>query len=172
MAISRGQNQTRRQLTLFIKDTERVIESIRKQFNPLQSRLISAHVTLCREDEIDPAYKVVQNLKSLKLDFPLTIKFDPVERFEDQNGVWLPGSKENRQFHELRKLVLKGVIDSPGQHRPHLTLMHPRNSTCTDTIFDHIKQQTLPNELSFDEISLIEQKNGGQWTIKDVFRIY
>lgn len=172
MAISPEQNQIRRQLTLFVKDTEGVIESIRKRFNPLQSLLISAHVTLCREDEIEPTEKVIQNLKFLKLDFPLKIRFDPVERFEDQKGVWLPGSKENKQFQELRKFVLKGVIDTPRQHFPHLTLMHPRNSTCTDAIFDQIRNHTLPSELSLDEISLIEQKNGGPWAIADVFRIY
>jgi 2'-5' RNA ligase len=172
VAVSRVQNQIRRQLTLFVQDASGVIESIRKQFNPLQSLLISAHVTLCREDEIEHADKVFQNLKSLKLDFPLKIRFDPVERFDAHKGVWLPGSKDNKQFHELRKFTLEGVINAPRQHRPHLTLMHPRNSTCTDTIFDQIRLHTLPTELSFDEISLIEQRNGGQWTITDVFRIY
>lgn len=171
MPVLPEQNNVRRQLTLFIQDNA-VIESIRNQFNPLQSLLISAHVTLCREDEIEPIDKVTQNLKSLKLDYPLKIGFGPVERFEENKGVWLPGSKDNKQFQELRKSVLDAVIDAPRQHRPHLTLMHPRNSTCTDTIFDQIRLHTLPTELSFDEISLIEQKNGGQWMITDVFRIY
>lgn len=172
MPVSPEQNAIRRQLTLFVNDTGGEIEFIRKQFNPLQSLLISAHVTLCREDEIEQIEKVIQNLKSLKLDFPLKIRFDPVERFEDHKGVWLPGSKDNKQFQELRKSVLCAVTDAPRQHRPHLTLMHPRNSTCTDTIFDQIRLHTLPTELSFDEISLIEQKDGRRWTVADVFRIY
>ena len=42
---------TRKQLTLFVKDVQaKAIEAIRRQYNPEQYALIKAHVTLCRED--------------------------------------------------------------------------------------------------------------------------
>ena len=128
-------------------------------------------MTLCREDEIIFIDKVIENLTSFKLDNPLKITFDALDRFEDGKGVWLPASTENKQFHELRKKILKGVIGTPRLHRPHLTLMHPRNSICTDKIFGQIKEHELPTEFFFNKISLIEQKNGGPWATLDEFRI-
>lgn len=162
--------QARQQLTLFVKDIG-IIEEIRKEFNPVQYELISAHVTLCREDEITPISKVLENIKALEYDRPIVINFDSVERFENGKGVWLPASTDNHPFQELRKKILKGVIDNPRQHRPHITLMHPGNSTCTDDIFHSIKQCRLPNRLWFDKVSLIEQKQGGRWTILDEYYI-
>lgn len=43
--------------------------------------------------------------------------------------------------------------------------MHPRNSNCTKEIYDEIKQIPLPQKLNFNRISLIEQRNGGKWTV-------
>ncbi len=165
------QNPIRRQLTLFVQDNNGTIEKIRKKFNPVQYELIPAHVTLCREDEIELIEKVVQNIKSLRLDNQVKLIFDPVDRFQDGKGVLIPAKIENNEFHDLRRRILKGINDSPRQHRPHITLMHPRNSTCTDNIFNQIKQYTFPTEISFNKISVIEQKNGGPWTILEEFRL-
>lgn len=171
MTIQEQHHQTRRQLTLFIENHVELIEEIRKEFNPVQQELIPAHVTLCREDEIVAIDKVLVNIKSVKLKKELTISFDKVQRFEKGKGVLLPGSSDNTQFHELRNYILKGIIGTPRQHHPHLTLMHPRNSTCTDEKFDRIIQYELPNKLSFRKISLIEQKDGGRWMILREFKI-
>lgn len=168
---TQGQIEIRKQLTLFIRDKFEIIEKIRKQFNPTQHKIISAHVTLCREDEISSLDKVLKNLETLKAASPLKIKFDPIERFEHGKGVWLPASKENGNFYRLRTEILKGLVENPRQRRAHVTLMHPRNSVCTDKIFDELKMYELPSELIFDEISLIEQKNGGQWTTIEKFKI-
>lgn len=168
---SQGQNEIRKQLTLFIRDKSEIIEKIRKQFNPIQHKIISAHVTLCREDEISSLDRVLKNLKTLKEASPLKINFDQIERFEDGKGVWLPASIEDNKFYRLRTKILKGVIDDPRQLRPHVTLMHPRNSVCTDKIFEQLKMYELPSELIFDEISLIEQKSGGQWVTIEKFKI-
>lgn len=148
-----------------------MIEEIRRKFNPAQYELISAHATLCREDEITPIERVLENIKSIKFDQPLIIKFDTVDRFENGKGVWLPASRDNNQFQELRTEILKGISDIPRQHQPHVTLMHPRNSTCTDDIFCRIKKYELPTKLLFGKVSLIEQKNGERWTILEEFKI-
>ena len=163
--------ESRRQLTLFIYEPNGAIEKIRAAFNPGQFNLIPAHITLCREDEIEPIEPVIENLKSTCLTGPLRIEFGPVERFGDGKGVFLPGKLENPGFDELRKDVLNGIIGFPRNHRPHITLMHPRNSTCTDELFERIKEYTLPAVLIFDTISLIEQRDCRPWTVLEQFPI-
>lgn len=160
----------RQQLTLFVSDPTRSIEKIRSAFNPEQFRLIAAHVTLCREDEISPIGDIVQNLKSIKIDCPLSIKFSGAERFAGDAGV-LMRAKHCEAFQALRRNILRGSAELIRLHDPHITLMHPRNSSCTDEIFDEIESYELPVELDFEEVSLIEQINGGPWRLIEKYRI-
>lgn len=155
----------RMQLSLFVPaEQSTAIEQIRRQYNPIQYDLIPAHVTLCREDELTSFEAVLKNLEHL--DFPaFSIPFNPPIRFDNGKGLLLP-ALDNSTFQELRKLVLKGVIDQPRIHAPHLTLMHPRNSTCTDLIYKEIQSIPLPESFCFTQISLIEQVNGDPWAIK------
>lgn len=155
----------RRQLTLFVRQTDaEQIEKIRQKFNPIQSELIDCHVTLCRDDEIENIDKVLNNLTQLRQK-SISIIFGQVTRFENGKGVFIPATIENEEFQELRQKVLNGVVNKPKRHEPHITLMHPRNSSCTDSIFEEIEKENLPSKLNFKTISLIEQINGGQWTI-------
>jgi 2'-5' RNA ligase len=158
-------SKKRIQLTLFVEEPESLpIEQIRKTFNPLQYMLIQAHVTLCREDELEDLEKVLFNLTRLKT-HPITIDLGHVARFSEGKGVYVPAIGENQAFQQLRKNILQGIIEQPRQHEPHITLMHPRNSTCTDSIFEQIEQQALPLHLKFKKISLIEQEIGEKWHI-------
>ena len=161
----------RTQLTLFVSENvSAAIEAIRRQYNPVQHSLIAAHVTLCREDELLDIEKVLQNLNQLS--FPaITIRFGTPERFDEGKGVLLPALEENTAFQELRKAVLKGVIEQPRNHQPHITLMHPRNATCTDEIMENIRKSDLPSEIEFGHISLIEQIDGGKWSIIQTFHL-
>jgi len=153
----------RRQLTLFVStDEAKVIEEIRKKYNPIQHRLIAAHITLCREDEIEHWETIEQNLITLK-QLPLTIYLEEVKRFAEGKGLFIPAKEQQKAFDVLRKVILKGAIEQPRKHHAHLTLMHPRNSTCTDATFNEIKALRLPKYLVFDTITLIEQENGGVW---------
>jgi hypothetical protein len=161
----------RKQLTLFISDQNKMIEKVRATFNPVQHQLIAAHVTLCREDEIQPLATVLRNLQTIILNEPIRIDFEPIERFEHGKGLLMPAKTDNKAFHELRKMVLKDVIELPRIHLPHVTLIHPRNATCTDELFDQIKQYQFPTELYFNQISLIEQKNDGKWLVIEQFPI-
>jgi len=151
------------QLTLFVPENESAeIEAIRRPYNPVQHELIAAHVTLCREDELTDLDQVLHNLGHL--DFSsLRIRFGKPERFDDGKGVLLPVLEENTSFQELRKRILKDVIEQPRIHQPHITLMHPRNASCTDEIMAQIRKSGLPSAIQFDHISLIEQTNGGKW---------
>lgn len=156
---------TRQQLTLFVdKNDAGEIESIRKKFNPEQQQLISSHVTLCREDEIEHIEKVLDNLQKLNAS-TIIIHFGKAIRFDNGKGVLLPASGDNEQFDRLRLKILTGLDIKVRRHEPHITLMHPRNSTCTDEIFKTIQLMNLPTSLSFDVVSLIEQVDGGQWQL-------
>ncbi|NCU02960.1 MAG: 2'-5' RNA ligase family protein [Chitinophagaceae bacterium] len=156
---------SRQQLTLFVnRNKAQEIERVRRQFNPMQQQLIDSHVTLCREDEIENIHSVLHNLQ--QLDMPkIAISFGPVTRFENGTGVLLPALGNNEPFHLLRSKVLAGLSTAIRMPAPHITLMHPRNSTCTDELFSIIQTISMPTYLIFDTISLIEQINGGKWQI-------
>ena len=160
----------RRQLTLFVEPTDALtIEQTRQEFNPRQFEIIKAHVTLCREDEIENLEQVISNLLFLtQTQQNIFIEFDKVARFDNGKGLFLPATNDNKEFEYLRRQILFGLYDNPRNQKPHITLMHPRNSTCTDRIFEQVEEVNFPTKLEFKRISLIEQENGGQWkTLKD-----
>lgn len=162
---------TRKQLTLWVQGAERAaIEQVRQQFNPQQHALIAAHVTLCREDELVPLDVVLDNLQRLPTS-PLVLDFGAPIRFDEGKGVLLPAVGGIEQYHQLRRQVLAGVVAEPRPAEPHLTLMHPRNSTCTDDIFARIQQYTLPQRVVFNHIGLIEQEEGQPWQVLREFWI-
>lgn len=159
------------QLTLFIDAGEAAeIEKIRKTFNPEQYALIKSHVTLCREDELEQIEKVVRHLESLRTS-AISIEFGNAVRFANGKGVLIPGIGNNQSFQQLRAKVLPGIAESPRIHEPHITLMHPRNSTCTDIIFEAIAACDFPSNLTFSSIALIEQEQGMPWHIVQQFEL-
>lgn len=162
--------QVRHQLTLFVQPQDATaIEAIRSTYNPVQQQLIASHVTLCREDELAPLDVIVAHLQQLHF-APITIQFGAVKRFDDGKGVMLPALGENTAFHQLRAAVLQPIIATPRLHEPHLTLMHPRNATCTDAIFEAIQAANLPQQLTFTVVTLIQQCNGGKWQALQQFK--
>jgi hypothetical protein len=153
--------KTRRQLTLFLNpNSSEKIEEFRLKYNPIQHHLIAAHLTLCRENEIENLDKILQNLE--KINFKsIEMKFGKPERFENKKGLWLTSISQG--FNVLREEILVGII-APNQ-KAHITLMHPRNSTCTNEIYETAKHIIFPEIIHFDSIALIEQKNGEKWEI-------
>ena len=163
--------ETRKQLTLFLESSQEAIEKIRASHNPEQFKLISAHVTLCREDEIQQLSEIIENIKAVRLPKPLCLEFDRIRRFSDGRGALLPSKGNNLEFHELRKALLKGISEPPRDHEPHITLMHPRNSSCSAELFSELRQVPLPSEFFFSKISLIEQNSEEKWRILEEFVI-
>ena len=164
-------NNKRIQLTLFIPDQDAVaFEKVRKEYNPEQYKLIHAHVTLCREDELDQIDDVMLNLEKLQFG-RFSIHFGLAERFSQGKGVLLPAIGDNEAFQTLRSHVLHCIIDQPRKHAPHITLMHPRNATCTDEIFESIQKNSFPQQITFYEISLIEQEIGEKWQILKTYKL-
>jgi 2'-5' RNA ligase len=164
-------NKTRTQLTLFINENAaQNIEEIRQKYNPKQYALIKSHVTLCREDELDNIKQILHNLTHLNQN-SITINFGNIIRFSDEKGVLMPAIGNLEFFENLRKNILKGIIENPRIQEPHITLMHPRNATCTDEIFTEIQKYDLPNVIKFPKISLIEQEIGQKWVILKEFEL-
>jgi len=161
----------RQQLTLFLdKNQSADIEEIRKKYNPIQHDLIDSHITFCREDELLDLTTIRNNLQNLKFE-PLKLHFGQPQRFYDGKGVLLPVLGDVELFQFLRKNILKGVIENPKEHAPHLTLMHPRNSICTDAIFQEIRKISFLTPHVFYKISLIQQFNMGKWEVLEEFDI-
>jgi uncharacterized FAD-dependent dehydrogenase len=159
----------RLQLTLFVPPPQAVaIEAIRRAVNPVQYALINSHVTLCREDELEPLETVLRNLRQLR-HRPITIGFGPATRFSEGKGVLLPATEGAAGFQQLRHMVLQDITDNPRVQEAHITLLHPRNATCTDAIFVQIQNVVLPTQIHFDTINLIEQVNDGPWKLLEQF---
>lgn len=156
-------NERRIQLSLFVEgQASEAIERIRREYNPAQYALIKCHVTLCREDELVDIETVLHNIHQLPA-WQLTLTFGRPIRFAEGKGVMIPALGSQEAFQQLRKDVLKGVLENPRLHQPHLTLIHPRNATCTDELFDFISGCAWPSQLEFRKLSLIEQNKGGPW---------
>ena len=159
----------RTQLTLFTDEQEaEAIENIRSKFNPAQYALIKSHVTLCREDELGSVETIMQTLARLNHPF-ISIDFAPAARFADGKGVLIPSLGDNLPFHQLRTEVLQDINSHSRKYEPHITLIHPRNGTCTDAIFEQIKMISLPVKLVFKKIALIEQEAENKWNILQEF---
>ncbi len=161
----------RTQLTLFVdQQLSAPIERIRLEFNPVQFALINSHVTLCRENELEDLERVMLNLKNLKQGC-ITIELGNPIRFLEGKGVMLPAIGDYAAFQKLRKNILHGLIENPRNSEPHITLLHPRNATCTDEIFEQIRQTDFPRSIDFCKISLIEQKLGKAWRVLEEFNL-
>ncbi len=161
----------RRQLTLFLDEIEsETIESIRQRFNPVQYGLIKSHITLCREDEIEDWDPIQNNLENLQVE-----KFDlqtgELIQFYDGKGVYLSIKDKAQRFRNLREAVLQNGEQRPREHEAHVTLMHPRNSTCDEAKFKEILKVDIPKKLSITKISLIEQEIGKRWKTLEEYEL-
>ena len=147
----------RRQASLYLDSPH--LETQRLRHNPIQARLIPAHVTLCREDEVDDWVAFAATLNSLS-PFELSLGFGTPIR--ENNFVFLPVRDGLADFHEFRRLLL---THEPRVHTPHVTLIHPRNGECTDSIFAEITRSIPPFRVTFREVMLIEQTGDRAWNV-------
>lgn len=149
--------QTRRQASLYLNNAPH-IEFVRTRFNPAQAKLIPAHVTLIREDEVADWDELHQRLKDLG-DIELALQFGVPKR--EANLVYLPVVGGTDKFDKLRAALLRATTRR--KQNPHLTLIHPRNGICTDAIFEEILAAVSAFQATFTTASLIEQTDGGPW---------
>ncbi len=151
----------RRQATLFVSSQDRTaVETVRARFNPIQFGLIRAHVTLCREDEARDWDRLALRLRSLPA-IEVAMSFGPPVR--EGNLVYLPAISGRESFAALRHALLSEGGAPPREHKAHITLIHPRNSTCSDAQLAELQTLCGPFSTVFREVSFIEQVDGGAW---------
>jgi len=150
----------RRQASLFLPDQFQ-IEAVRFRHNPMQARLIPAHVTLVREDEVNDWEAFQAKLESLR---PFEIKLSFGHPVREDNFVFLPIDEGHNAYQDFRRAVLCKEARS---HTPHVTLIHPRNGICTDQIFADISASIVtPFQHTFREVMLIQQDASGVWQVR------
>ncbi len=152
----------RRQLTLFVPPPAgSVLDDLRRRLDPVQSSIIAAHVTLCRDDEIVnlPSRGLLERV-SLWHEKSLQMTFGQPQRF-DGHGILLGCLAGEDDFQSLRRWVL----DSPLAriHWPHITLAHPRNPRAYANGDTALAQAPLSLRLEFAVAALIQKRHDGPW---------
>jgi hypothetical protein len=161
-------SSVRRQLSLYVPAASAAeIEAVRALVDPLQQRLIPAHVTLCREDELGELDAIRERLAGGAM-HALQLAFAAPQRFST-HGVLLPCIAGLEPFRLLRQALLQST--ALGEHSPHITLAHPRNPPCDG---DSLAiAGTLPGRLTivFTAVRLIEQAGGAAWRELERFEL-
>lgn len=155
----------RRQVSAYLRGVPE-LEALRQRFNPMQARLIPAHVTLCREDEVHDWVALAQRIEaSLPLRWSMSFG-GPVR---DGDMAYLPVVEGRDTFDALRERWLGGFGEKVRKHDPHVTLIHPRNGQCTEAILAELESRLKPFTIEFREVLVIEQNEGGPWEVVQAF---
>ena len=158
----------RRQLSLYLPPPEaEQIEAVRRIADPVQHRLIPAHVTLCREDELDAVTQLASHVREQDC-ASVTLTFGSPERFMG-HGLLLPCIDGLSAFQELRQRILG--IDNARPFAPHMTLAHPRNPPAVADALSLASDLAPPLTFRLTQLHLIEQCNDDPWKILDTFAL-
>jgi 2'-5' RNA ligase len=159
---------SRKQLSMFVPaDAAKDIEHVRKAVDPVQSRLIPAHITLCREDELTDLPVVESRLANIAFR-PLILRFGRPEIFSG-HGLLLNCIAGAEGFRSLREYLLGSK--NIREQKPHITLAHPRNPKAVGNSLDFAMQLPELIEITFPTIYLIEQETGGPWRVLERFTL-
>ena len=159
---------SRAQLTLFVAGPlAEKIEEIRKPLDPVQFDLIAAHVTLCREDELEGlSTAILQRRLSRPEARPITLGFGAPEPFST-HGILLPSVSGEENFQALRRLVLGSATDR--RQAPHITLAHPRNPKSDGNSLAAASSLGDGMTIRFGSVCLIQQVGTSPWRIAERF---
>lgn len=125
-----------------------------------------AHVTLCRDSEVEPWDELRARPKDLT-HVDVTLSFGSPTRLPD-GCVVLPVIDSTASYDQLRCSILG---DQCSRHTPHITILHPRNAHGATGSLDALSMAAFPTRVRFAEISAIEQINGGVWTVVERFGV-
>ena len=155
------------QLSLYITGAIReAIERVRRRVDPVQSSLIPAHVTLCRDDELSGVSLDALTTR-LAGRAPLRLAFGDVVAFGG-HGMMARCSEGVELYSQLRRSVL-GI--GAREAKPHITLAHPRNPRAPGNVLDAIDLE-FPLHVVFDLATLIEEEAAGlAWRVIREFPI-
>ncbi len=158
----------RQQLSMYVPtDAAKEIEEVRKIVDPIQSRLIPAHITLCREDELGDFSTLKARLSNIPFK-PLTLSFGKPEIFSDY-GLLLNCITGEDKFRFLREYLL--ASKNIRNQTPHVTLAHPRNPKATGN--SPVNTARLPEiiTITFLTIYLIEQERNEPWQLLERYEL-
>lgn len=136
---------------------------MRRSLDPIQASLIAAHVTLCREDEIEgiAACVLLRRIENWNTG-PITLVFGHPVRFNG-HGVLMPCQRGAGDFNRLRQWLLQP--QSPREHAAHITLAHPRNPRPAGNTDSALRSTAHELELQFASVALIEQHGSAPWKL-------
>lgn len=158
------------QLSLYVPQPMAAeLEAVRELLDPLQARLIPAHVTLCREDELadlEPA--VIRSRLAAPEAAPVTLRFGPPEPFFE-HGILLPCIDGESEFQALRRRVFGSTAIR--RQAPHITLAHPRNPKAPHNSLANAGR--LPGDLvvTFREVHRIQQEGTTPWRVLERYTL-
>lgn len=164
--ISKRMPDHRKQLSMYVPpDAAREIEAVRKVVDPIQSSLIPAHMTLCREDELGDLASVRARLRSVPFK-PLTLRFGKAAVFLG-HGLLLECIEGEGQFRALREYLL--ASSQIRNQKPHITLAHPRNPRSSENSLSNAAMLPEVIEVTFPSIYLIEQAGNEPWQLLEEY---
>lgn len=146
-------------------DAAREIEAVRRALDPVQSGLIPAHVTLCREDELGDLASVRARLRGAPFG-PLTLRFGRPVAFSG-HGLLLECVGGEGRFRALREYLLGRA--RVREQKPHITLAHPRNPKAAGNSAGSTAALPAVIELTFPSVYLIEQEGRGPWRMLEKY---
>ncbi|MEO7793705.1 MAG: 2'-5' RNA ligase family protein, partial [Thermoanaerobaculia bacterium] len=144
-----------------VGETAAPVEAVRRVVDPVQYRLIPAHVTLCREEEVAalPEEEIEARLASGPAR-RLMLEFGSPEPFLG-HGIRLKCVAGGTDYQRLRELVLGSKeIARP---RPHITLAHPRNPPDAGNSLEIASKLPQRWQARFSWLHLIEQEGVQPW---------
>ncbi len=155
---------SRIQLSLFVPPPIREeIEAVRRLLDPVQAALIPAHVTLCREDELEgvDAESLRARLIAAKTE-PITLCFGAPERFQS-HGILMPCIAGGSEFEHLRRVLLaSGTVRHQAAH---ITLAHPRNPKSPYNRMSVANRLPGTLTLKFTAVQRIQQVGSAMWQV-------
>lgn len=148
------------------KDSEQ-LESVRKVVDPIQFGLIPAHVTLCREEELDSFNEIEARLKNTSIDC-IELEFGKPKIFFE-HGIIMECINGLVPFQAFREYLLD-TKDIKVQH-PHITLAHPRNFKAKGNSLDNTNSLVFPLRVELDRVHLIEQIGINPWNVLAEYKL-
>jgi 2'-5' RNA ligase len=165
---TRGGITIRKQLSMYVpSDVAKAIEGVRKVVDPIQSSLIPAHITLCREDELYDLSKLKDRLSNIAVK-PLTLSFGKPEVFSG-HGLLLNCVEGEEEFRFLREYLL--ISKNIRNQKPHITLAHPRNPKSIGNLLSNTLKLAEIIKITFPTIYLIEQEGDGPWQVLERYEL-
>jgi 2'-5' RNA ligase len=159
---------SRLQLTLFVTGTAAAkIDEARRSLDPVQFSLIPAHVTLCREDEIEDLQPADLRERLSAWDTgPVSLTFGAPESFST-HGILLPCIRGEEDFQALRRLILGSTAIR--RQLPHITLAHPRNPKAAGNSLAAASVLQAGITVNLGTVSRIQQNGGAPWHLVERF---